>query len=118
VLRKAKRSGVHASQVVPTIDVGLRVWNSPTTWYASGIAHEGYHIKLYREAMMRDGGHGPKLSTWVGAEAEVACLGFQLRVLEELNAESWHLEYVRELIKSPNYQSDPFSFKDYLKRTW
>jgi len=118
VLRKAKRSGVHARKAPPVIDVGLRVWNSSTIWYAGGIAHEGFHIKLYREALMRNGGSEPEASTWVGVEAEKKCLEFQLLVLQELKAEDRSLDYVRELMKSPQYQGNPFSRKDYLKRDW
>jgi hypothetical protein len=118
VLRKGKRSGVHADRDRPVIDVGQRIWNSPTIWYASGIAHEGFHIKLYREAKMRNGGDEPKVNTWGGAEAEKKCLEFQLRVLQELKAPNGFLEYVRQLMKSPNYQGDPSSFKDYMRRDW
>ncbi len=118
LLREAKRSGVHAHKDLPVIDVGQRVSNSPTIWYASGIAHEGFHIKLYREAKTRNGGHEPDINAWAGAEAETKCLEFQLRVLDELKAEDRYLEYVRELMKSPDYQGDPFSTKDYMRRDW
>jgi hypothetical protein len=100
------------------IDIGERTWNSPTTWYASAIAHEGFHIKLYREARMRSGVEPPEINTWAGAEAEKKCLKFQLRVLQELKAEDAVLEYLRELMESPTYQGDPLSREDYLRRDW
>jgi hypothetical protein len=119
VLRKAKRSGVHAHKIVPVIDVGQRVWDfSPTSWYASGIAHEGFHIKLYREAKLQNGGREPDVNIWGGVEAEKKCLAFQLLILQELKAEDSVLEYIRELMKSPNYQGDPLSLKDYTRRDW
>src|SRR6266852_5052141 len=68
VLRKAKRTGVHAWKDVPVIDVGLRIRNSPTILYASGIAHEGFHIKLYREAKQRNGGLEPDANIYGGVE--------------------------------------------------
>jgi hypothetical protein len=122
VLRKAKRSGVDACQGVPLIDFGKKTWTSPTIWYASGIGHEGFHIKLYREAKLGSGRHWSDANT-IGAikeavEEEKKCLEFQLRVLLELNAEDWYLEHVREGIKSPDYLGDPFSLKDYLRRNW
>lgn len=118
VLRKGKRSGVHAHKDLPLIDVGENIWTAPTIWYASGIGHEGFHIKLYREAKMQNGGHEPGVHTWAGVEGEKKCLEFQLRVLQQLKAEDGDLEYVRELMKSPSYQGDPFSRRDYLRRDW
>jgi hypothetical protein len=94
VVRKGKRSGVAASDEVPVIDVGKKVWNSPKIWYASGIGHEGFHIRLYRDALTRSGGCEPALDTWAGVEAERKCLDFQLRVLEQLSAERHYLEPV------------------------
>src|SRR5947209_3277211 len=35
VLRAAERSGVHARNARPVIDVGQKVWESPAIWYAS-----------------------------------------------------------------------------------
>jgi hypothetical protein len=104
------------------INVGEKTWTSPTVWYASGIAHEGFHIKLYREAKMRNGAHWSDVDT-MGAvkkavEEEKKCLEFQLRILQELKAEDQFLKYLRKLLKSPNYLGDPFSFKDYLRRDW
>ena len=91
-------------------------------WYASGIAHEGFHIKLYREAKMRNGGHWSEADTFgavkEAVEEEKKCLEFQLRVLQELKAEDCDLEYVRALMESPDYLGDPFSLKDYLRRDW
>ena len=118
VLRKAKRSGVHAHEDVPVIDVGLKIWTSPTIWYASGIAHEGFHITLYREAKQRNGGHEPEINSYGGVEGEKKCLEYQLRILEELKAEDYCLDYIRELMKSPTYQGDPFSSRDYKRRDW
>lgn len=119
VLRQAKRSGVHAHKDLPVIDVGgFGDSNSTTIWDASGIAHEGFHIKLYREAKLRKGGCEPEPLAWVGVEAEKKCLEFQLLILQELNAKEAYLNYIRELMKSPSYQGDPFSRKDYLARDW
>src|SRR5258708_6257450 len=98
VLRQAKRSGVDVYKDLPVIDVGdFGDSNSTTIWDASGIAHEGFHIKLYRQAKMRNGGCEPEALNWVGVEAEKKCLEFQLLVLEELKAQDCDLEYVREL---------------------
>jgi hypothetical protein len=118
IIRKARRSGVQAHQAVPVISVGITVWTSPMIWYASGIAHEAFHIKLYREAKARAGGHEPEITAWAGVAGEKKCLEFQLRVLEELRAEAHFLEYVKDLMKSPDYQGDPLSDKDYWSRDW
>jgi hypothetical protein len=118
VVRKSKRSGVDASNPVPEIGIGKKVWNSPSIWYASGIGHEGFHIKLYREAKMRSGGHEPAIATWAGPEAEKKCLEFQLCILQELKAEACFLEYVRGLMKAPSYQGDPLNPMDYFRRKW
>lgn len=118
VVRKAKRTGVHAHKTVPIIDVGLKSWNSRITWYAAGIGHEGFHIKLYREAKEQNRGNEPDIDSWAGVDGERKCLQFQLRVLQELNVEEYVLDYYRELIKAPNYMGDPTSIRDYLRRNW
>ena len=117
-LREARRTGVFPYMDLAVIDVGGRTWNSTTIWYAGAIAHEGFHVKLYREAKVRNGKRDPKGNTWTGVEAEKKCLEFQLRVLQELRAEDGVLDYVREGMKSPTYQGDPFSRKDFLMRNW
>src|SRR5690348_16903774 len=61
ILRKAKRTGVEQRHAV--VDFGEKTWTSPTIWYASAIAHEGFHVKLYRETKGRTGRHWSDVDT-------------------------------------------------------
>lgn len=118
IIREGRRSGIAVHRWWPTFTVGRRTWASHPGWYASGIAHEAHHQKLFLEARARSCLWRFREWTWSGAEAEKRCLAFQLEVLEELGAPEPVLSYVRELMKDPRYQGNPRSYRDYWRRDW
>ena len=50
IIRQGNRSGMRAWAKNPTFIVGRRSWEHSVLGYASAIAHDAYHSKLYREA--------------------------------------------------------------------
>lgn len=121
VIRQARRSGMKAWLAKPTFMVGRPTWSHSALWYASAIAHDAYHSKLYRDAHKRGGGQAPRIGTWTGMEAEKKCLSFQRRVLIALDADAKLIDYVARCAENPSYQGrnhGPASWLDYLKRRW
>jgi len=103
---------------VPTYEVGVATWGHSDMWYASTIAHDGYHSVLYHEAKAKSDGNEPHAEKWIGEKAERECLEFQLSTLKELGADKELLIYVERFKASPTYQGDHKSWEDYQKRSW
>lgn len=106
-IRQGKRSGMDVYADPPTYEVGFPTWSHSALWYASTIAHDAYHSKLYHDG-----------EVWTGKEAERVCLKFQREVLIELKAGNELILYLDQLIKNPTYQGDPESEEDYRRRSW
>jgi hypothetical protein len=105
----------------PTFMVGTPTWSHSALWYASAIAHDAYHAKLYNDAKRRGRGRAPRIGTWTGVVAERKCLSFQKRVLIALDAEAELIDYVARCAENPSYQGrnrGPGSWLDYIKRGW
>ena len=62
--------------------------NDQVVWYAGTIAHDSYHSLLYGEE-----------STFAGRDAELACLEFQLEVLEAIEANPSFITYIQDIIE-------------------
>lgn len=121
VIRQGKRSGVQASARKPTFTVGTPTWNYSALWYAGAIAHDAFHVKLYRDAKVHYPAKEPSADVWSGRAAERACLAFQREVLLALRADKTIITYVEENAKNPNYQGRNRgwgSWLDYRKRWW
>jgi hypothetical protein len=121
VIKQAKRSGMKAYAGKPTFKVGKPTWQHSAFWYASSMAHDAYHSKLYREAKSKNNGRRPDADCWTGTQAEKKCLAFQLLVLKELNADETMTAYVKALEKNPTYQGHNKGWRgwlDYLRRWW
>jgi hypothetical protein len=117
IIREAPRSGMRAYDPEPTYEVGSATWQAAPTWYASTIVHDADHSRLYHEAAARGKGDVPATS-WTGADAERTCLRTQVEALEDLDADTSTLTYVRGLIEAPTYQGDSTSDSDYRRRNW
>lgn len=121
LIRQGRRSGMKAWAKEPVFVVGKRTWNHSALWYASAIAHDAYHGKLYAEAKKTSRGLEPDADSWTGTEAEKKCLGFQRQVLVELRADSKIISYIDGWWENPTYQGRNRGWKswlDYLKRWW
>lgn len=116
-IKESPKSGMRAYDKPPTYEVGEATSKANVFWYASTIAHDTYHSKLYHEAGLRKGKVPDE--AWTGAKAEAACNAFQKKVLQELRKQNpgvvdQHLQYLQGIIdKETDYYSG-----DYDKRDW
>jgi hypothetical protein len=120
-IRQGRRSGVKAWTETPVFTVGAATWNHSPLWYASAIAHDAYHAKLYRDAQSHDPEKEPGVDTWTGKAAERVCLDFQRRVLVALNADQTIVDHVEKHAQNPTYQGRSTGWGgwlDYRKRRW
>src|SRR5207245_4089030 len=121
VIRKRRRCDIRAGAKKPTFVVGNRNWQHSVLWYASAIAHDAYHSKLYHETQNSLGGKEPDANAWTGTDAERKCLAFQRKVMVELNADPKTIAYLEDCAKDPAYQGRNQGWRswlDYLKRRW
>ncbi len=121
VIRQGRRSGMKAWAEKPTFTVGAATWRHSVIWYASAIAHDAYHAKLYFDA--KGGSHAkePDNDAWTGVEAEKSCLAFQRQVLLELNADEKIIAYIDRCAENPTYQGHTTGWRGwlaYLRRWW
>ena len=121
IIRQGNRSGMRAWAKNPTFIVGRRSWEHSVLGYASAIAHDAYHSKLYREAKNAMGGAEPEANAWTGVEAEKKSLAFQREVMLDLNADPKKIAYLEGCAKHPTYQGRNYGWRswlDYLGRWW
>jgi hypothetical protein len=104
----SKNSGVKPWQQLPTYEVGQLTAYYGLEWYASTIAHEAFHSKLYFDYLNKnpDSGRIPE-TIWSGQEAELKSLNYQYRVLKKLGATLAMLRYLHSVSESEywNHQS-------------
>jgi hypothetical protein len=120
-IQQGKRSGMKARAKEPTFIVGKRTWQHSVLWYASAIAHDAYHAKLYHESRHANGGNEPDPDSWTGTEAEKKCLAFQRQVLIALDADSETIAYLDACAQNPTYQGRNRGWRswvDYALRRW
>ena len=120
-IRQGKRSGVTAWTERPIFTVGAPTWNHSPLWYAGAIAHDAYHVKLYRDAKKWNRGRTPTVDAWSGKAAERRCLSFQRNVLFSLKADETILHYLERHLENPTYQGRNkgwVGWLDYRKRWW
>jgi hypothetical protein len=118
-IKQGARTGMRAWAKPPAFVVGKATWQHSVLWYASAIAHDAYHSKLYHEA--KTGGSEPPPGTWTGAAAEKQCLLFQRQVLIALDADPMMIAYIEELLEKPTFQGRNTglgAWLDYVKRWW
>jgi hypothetical protein len=121
IIRQGTRSGMKAWAKRPTFVVGKATWRHSPLWYASAIAHDAYHAKLYCDAKGDDDHTEPDADAWTGAEAEKKCLAFQQQVLLALNADETMMRYIENCAQNPMYQGHNQGWRswlDYLRRWW
>jgi hypothetical protein len=89
-------SGMAAYETPPTYKVGASTVNASLTWYASTIAHDAYHSKLYHDYVYTYKEAVPN-EVWTGMDAEMKCLEIQIQALESMGASASEIEYARSL---------------------
>jgi hypothetical protein len=120
-IRQGRRSGVTAWTADPVFTVGAPTWSHSVHWFAGAIAHDAFHVKLYRDAQQKAGKKHPSTDSWSGKTAEQACLLFQLAVLASLRSDKFIIEHVRKHLENPTYQGRTTglgAWLDYRKRRW
>jgi len=104
IIKESETSGMEAYLARPSYGVGKRTWQAGAVWYASTIAHDAFHSKLYHDAKDKLKGKEPPETAWTGKEAEKKCLRFQADALRQMRAEKRQIDYVVQLQKNPTYQ--------------
>ncbi len=95
-IKQYHRSGMNVYAIPPTFEVGEDTFRASVTWYASAIAHDAYHSKLYFEYLEKHGSVPHEV--WTGNDAEMQCLEFQIQILEEIGAPQSEIKYAKSLV--------------------
>jgi len=91
-----KTSGMNLFAKIPTYEVSERTAFSSLKWYASTIAHEAYHSKLYFDYKNKHKGQVPR-KVFASAEAELQCIKFQTKVAKRIGAPAADIKYLKSL---------------------
>ncbi len=89
------------------------------TWCAGSIAHDALHSKQYHDFKATHGAPVPS-EVWTGKKSELACIAFQLEVLEKIGAPERELEHLKQL-DGRHYDVNgdgKYSMEDYWQRDW
>lgn len=110
IIEESEHSGMRANQTPPVFDLNDASAYYSVTWCAGDIAHDSFHSKLYHEYQAAHAGAVPD-SVWMGHEAEVKCLKFQITTLKEIGAPGKEVTYCENI--SPDYSDVPYSKRDW-----
>lgn len=90
---------------------GLRIYNNPilyvagidtinagAIWYASTIAHDSCHAKLYNDYKEEHNGRYVPDEIWTGKKAEIHCMLLQKKALEELGAGPATMQHIENML--------------------
>lgn len=95
-IKPHRTSGMNVFAKVPTYEVGKRTAFSPLKWYASTIAHDAYHSKLYFDYRSKHKGRVPR-QVFASPKAERKCIKFQIKVAEKIGASAADIKYLESL---------------------
>lgn len=99
----AQGSGMYAYENPPRYVVGDATRNAGTAWYASTIAHDSGHSKLYHDYLSAHPGQTVPEDVWTGEAAERTCLEAQYDALAKIGGTQSQLDYVKNIIDSQYY---------------
>jgi hypothetical protein len=113
-VRQGPRSGVlyKASEPVTSISDKIAMYSLP--WCAGGLAHEAFHVKLYRE----DPSAYKNFKCTV--ESEGACIRYQRQVLKRAGGSPYELQYI-DTVKSDHFDTNgdgKYTGEDWEMRNW
>lgn len=97
-------SGMFAAEDPPRFLAGDSTRNADTAWYASGIAHEAGHSKLYHDYKDTHPGQLVPPDAWSGESAEKICLDAQYDALAKVGGAQYQLDYVKNVINTKYYE--------------
>lgn len=118
-IEQSSRSGMRAYADPPTFDLSPKTANYSDTWCAGSIAHDTYHSKLYHEYLGAHDGPVPD-EEWRGKAKELECIHFQARVLKDIGAPDYEIDYVSHSDGS-HFDLDgdgKETWNDYWRRDW
>lgn len=111
IISQVKRgSGIDLFSPKPTFSIGELSWRgADLKFYASIIAHDGYHSLLYSEASRETGELYPPPESYSGFDAERKCCLFQLAALRDMKGFLFDILYLKLLIRFPYYYLVPYN---------
>lgn len=80
------KSGLNVNNDEMPFEVGRKTWDSDAIWYASCIAHDGFHALIAKEIMKKHNGLLPSdyWSTETRTDEESRCFYFQIEALKQM----------------------------------
>lgn len=99
-------SSIDVAEDPPRFLVGAVTMNKGTLWYASVIAHDSYHSKLYRDYLDEHPDIGVPDNIYSGKQGEQKCIDYQADALVKMGADQATIDWVKNSINS-NYWENP-----------
>lgn len=97
-------SGMFAADNPPRFAVGEATKNVGTLWYASGIAHEAGHSKLYHDYKINNKSSWVPAEIWSGEAAERICLEAQYDAMKQMGGSQAELDHIKNSINSRYFE--------------
>jgi hypothetical protein len=113
-IHEGKRTGVSYKDLNPAVYISIKSATSSVPWRASAIAHEAYHIKLYRDA------HNSYNDYKARVIAEETVIKYQRSVLDQVGGSRYELEYI-DTVKGDHFDTNgdgKYTIEDWLQRDW
>ena len=95
-IKSHKISGMNVFARVPTYEVGIPTAFESLKWYASTIAHDAYHSKLYFDYKKKHKRSVPR-RVYAGVRAELICIKFQIKVGRKIGLAGSKIKYLKTL---------------------
>lgn len=91
-----KTSGMNVFAKMPTYEVANQTAFSSLKWYASTMAHDAYHSKLYFDYKKKHKGQVPR-KAFANQKSESRCIKFQIKVAKKIGASAADIKYLKSL---------------------
>lgn len=91
-----KTSGMNLFAKTPTFEVSSKTAFKSLKWYASVIAHEAYHSKLYFEYNKKNKKEVPR-EVYASQKAEIKCIRYQIKIGRKIGLSSADIKYIKSL---------------------
>lgn len=109
IFRQAARSGMRAYDSPPVFEIGDVTSTATTTWFASAIAHDATHSMLYLDYLAAHPGERVPDDIWIGKNAEITCMAFQLTTLKQIGGPAYEVDYLAKLSDGSSNYWDNYS---------
>ena len=120
VIEQGEHSGEWSWENPPRYEVGSATAFSSVTWYASTIAHESVHVRLYQEYLQAHPGEQVPDDVYASVDVEISCNAYQLQTLRNLGAPQAETDYLQTLDGTHcdvDHDGD-CDIADYQRRNW